>query len=79
MYTIFIALLTIPVNVVSVIVMSIRAKYKWQAPLTTTLRLLHHNNMRLFFSRIGNAKKERQHEIDIEIIASSYIKENSLP
>ena len=61
MYLRFVALTSIPLNVVLAVIMSAYAKYKWQAPLAKSLRMWYHANMRTIFFGIGCAEKESQY------------------
>lgn len=74
----FVALSCIPLNVILLIVMSIYARYKWQAPLTTSLRMWYHANMHVFFYGIGYTKKELEHKAALENIVESFLRERGL-
>ena len=78
LYIRFVALTWIPLNVILLVIMSLYAKYKWQAPFTKSVCMWYHANMHLFFYGIGYTKKELEHKEALEKIVDSLLRERGL-
>lgn len=78
LYLRFVALSCIPLNIVLLIVMSLYAKYKWDAPLKASLHMWYHSQMRSFWFAFGNAKKEKYHMDSLMNAAAEFMKEKGL-
>lgn len=75
LYMRFVALSCIPLNVVLLVVMSLYAKYKWQAPFTKSVCMWYHANMHMFYYGIGYSKKQQEHKVALENVVDSLFKE----
>ena len=78
LYTRFVVLSCIPMNIVLAVVMTAYAHYKWQAPVADCLRMWYHANLRLFYYGIGYNKKEKEHQERFDAIMSCLFEERGL-